>query len=179
LGSRRWGGIGLGAALAAGTCLTACEPSSRGAPAGNRTPSAVDVGHVPDAPASTPSSALPSPSASADRGPAVPHWIGRWRSASCGERAYERWLELDTNGTFAADDRVSPCPPKVTCVWSGIVHRTGSYQVSADDRQLALHETSASTGPKLSPLPTELAWDPAASAPVESSSGARCVYERR
>ena len=139
----------------------------------------MDVDHVPEGSPPAPGPAAPGSAAPTGRGPEAPRWIGRWRSARCGERAYERWLELGTDGTFTADDRVSPCPPKVACVWSGIVHRTGSYQVSANDRQLALQEASASTGPKLAPLPTELTWDSAASAPVESSGGARCVYERR
>jgi hypothetical protein len=171
--------LGLGAGLTVGACLAACAPSSRGGSEPNRTPSTIDVGHVPEGPPPAPSSASPSPGASSERGPAFPHWIGSWRSSSCGERSYERWLDIATDGTFTADDRVSPCPPTVTCVWSGIVHRKGSYQVSADDLQLALQDTSASGGPKVAALPIGLTWDPVARAPVEASGNVRCTYQRR
>jgi hypothetical protein len=128
---------------------------------------------------SPPASAPPGSTAAEAQGTRLPGWVGSWSSPRCGERSYERWLELAPDGTFRADDRVSPCPPTVTCVWSGIVRRQGSYRATEDGRQLALQTETAAAAPKLLPLPTTLHWDDAAEAPLELAGVERCPYVRR
>ncbi|MER7173184.1 hypothetical protein [Streptomyces mesophilus] len=55
---------------------------------------------------------------------------GTWISPRGGAgRAYERRITFERDGSFAMQDLVAPCPPKVQCVWSGIVHIDGTYRV--------------------------------------------------
>ncbi len=58
-----------------------------------------------------------------------------WTSPACEGRAYERQIQFEGN-RFAAKDLVSPCPPDVACVWSGIIDREGEW--SLDRKQLRL-----------------------------------------
>ena len=74
----------------------------------------------------------------ADAEPVSPGFspVGRWENASCGERKFLRRINFADDGKFAAVDEVAPCPPKVVCVWSGIVHWRGSWAL--DDRLIRL-----------------------------------------
>src|SRR5688572_27968113 len=58
----------------------------------------------------------------------APDLVGAWSSASCAERGYERRIELRPDGTFSAEDLVSPCPPGARCMWSGIVSCRGRWK---------------------------------------------------
>jgi hypothetical protein len=69
-------------------------------------------------------------------------------------------------------DAVSPCPPKVVCAWSGIVHWEGSWKL--EDGRASLVLAKPKSGPPLN-LPAQLEWD---GAPVEVQGGARCLYTR-
>lgn len=100
--------------------------------------------------------------------------VGAWVSPSCGDRAYPRHIELVSDGTFHADDLISPCPPKVVCVWSGIVHRKGTYTVAGDKITLTVEGSPGAQG---KPLPDTLGIDPATSAPFEPADGSpACMY---
>ncbi|APR76382.1 Hypothetical protein A7982_01729 [Minicystis rosea] len=100
---------------------------------------------------------------------------GRWTSASCGARTYERRLTLNPDGSFIAEDRVSPCPPGAVCVWAGIVFRRGKYTIANGAIQLAVEGPTAGPG---QPLPSTLTIDPNG-APVEVlDQGTRCTYVR-
>lgn len=108
-------------------------------------------------------------------------WVGSWTSASCGDRKYVRQISLMPDKTFRAEDRVSPCPPKVTCVWSGIVVWSGTWALN-DKGALLTKTTSGKGGPGATALPEgplQLVWDKAASAPAEqTAAGAACSYAR-
>ncbi|MCK6570521.1 hypothetical protein L6V77_05335, partial [Myxococcota bacterium] len=39
-------------------------------------------------------------------------------------------LTLSADGTWQGQDRVSPCPPDATCMWSGIVEHRGTWQAT-------------------------------------------------
>lgn len=98
---------------------------------------------------------------------------GRWISPSCGARAYERWITFDFPA-FEAHDRVSPCPPKVACVWSGIVSRKGTADIAGDTIRLTFEDPA--TGPGVA-LPTSLGID--GGRPIErGNTDPHCVYER-
>ncbi|MBC9713342.1 hypothetical protein H9Y04_12255 [Streptomyces sp. TRM66268-LWL] len=62
---------------------------------------------------------------------------GTWISPRGGaDRAYERRITFARDGSFAMQDLVAPCPPKVQCVWSGIVHIDGTYHVDKGEVRL-------------------------------------------
>ncbi|WP_327351232.1 hypothetical protein [Streptomyces sp. NBC_01304] len=61
---------------------------------------------------------------------------GTWVSPASGDRGYPREVDFDASGTFRVRDLVSPCPPKVQCVWSGINSAQGTYAVEGDDVRL-------------------------------------------
>lgn len=67
---------------------------------------------------------------------AVPPVPSAWSSPTCGARSWERRLELQPGGALYVQDRVSPCPPRVVCVWSGVVERRGAWALQ--DGELAL-----------------------------------------
>ncbi|EYF07394.1 hypothetical protein [Chondromyces apiculatus] len=104
-----------------------------------------------------------------------PALVGTWKSASCGDRTYERTLTFGADGTFQASDRISPCPPRAQCVWSGIVDRNGSYVRSGNTITLRVEGTPGKQG---KPLPETLTVDPTTSAPTEQGSSGPCVYTR-
>lgn len=100
--------------------------------------------------------------------------VGLWASPRCGDRGYERTLELQEGGHFVAHDRVSPCPPGAQCVWSGIVTRGGTWSVVGPSLLLTVEKDGK--GPKTSALPAKL--DVAGEAPSEGP-GDGCSYTRR
>ena len=110
-------------------------------------------------------------------GTAAPErWAGAWTSPSCGARKYERRIRLSTDGTFAAEDRVSPCPAGVQCVWSGIVTWSGRWQPEGDG--IRLDQAASGPGPAGAPHPNRLVWDAADGAPAEITDTGHCTYAR-
>jgi hypothetical protein len=102
-----------------------------------------------------------------------PDLSGTWSSATCGKRSYERIIIVSSDGKFTADDRVSPCPPNKKCVWSGIVHRKGTWKRVA--LTLALFPDDVIDGKQAGePFPSTLA--PAGSG-IEDDFG--CAYSKR
>ncbi|WP_437801499.1 hypothetical protein [Sorangium sp. So ce693] len=157
------------------------EPSS---PAGPSAPSstastAAPVTPAPHASATVTAATTQAPATTARTSTTAPGeeaLFGTWSSAACGPRKYERLLSFARDGSFAAEDRVSPCPPKVACIWSGIVHRKGAFKRS--DRTLLLSVSEASQGPGAHPFPTTLTIDPSTGALAETGEGgAPCPYE--
>jgi hypothetical protein len=102
--------------------------------------------------------------------------VGSWVSASCGGRAYPRQITFAEGGSFQGADLVSPCPPNVKCVWSGIINYQGRY--TALGSSITLTVQSAGTGPGGRPFPTSLELS-ASGAPVETSDGKSCTYARQ
>lgn len=94
-----------------------------------------------------------APTASAP--PANDGPAGSWTSASCGNRKYVRDLDLKSDGSFAAHDLVSPCPPDAKCVWSGIVDRKGTWKLEGDKVSLSFTDANKQAG---DPLPSSLGW---------------------
>jgi hypothetical protein len=135
------------------TVLLACSPSQP------RDDTTVDVPPLPSA-SETPISSQ------------TPDLSGTWSSATCGKRAYERIIIVTSDGKFTADDRVSPCPPDKQCVWSGIVHRTGTWKRVA--LTLALFPDEVAGKQAGEPFPSTLA--PAGSG-IEDDFG--CAYVKR
>jgi hypothetical protein len=75
---------------------------------------------------------------------------------------------------------VSPCPPKVQCIWAGIVAWSGTWAL--DDKGAVLTKTAGGNDPTKkanTDAPLRLVLDKATSSPAEmSDSGATCVYTR-
>lgn len=148
----------------AGTAATVdVPPATTGAPSTATTPATA----APSATAPAPATSSPAPAAS--------DLAGTWASASCGARTYERVLELRADGTFTASDRISPCPPGATCVWSGIIVREGAWARGGD--RVTLTVTRDGKGPAGRPLPATLVLDGASLA--EEVGADRCPYARR
>jgi hypothetical protein len=101
--------------------------------------------------------------------------VGSWSSPSCGARRYPRSLQFNGDSTFAARDLVSPCPPDVVCVWSGIVHTRGTYVV--EEGTIFLND-KADPSPVIVSFPDELLVDPTTNSPVEQApNGELCHYQ--
>ena len=98
-----------------------------------------------------------------------------WVSEACGERAYERVLSLAADHSYSGQDLISPCPPTARCVWSGVVHFSGSW--SDEGGVLVLVEEAADPGPGLAPRPTRLVLVDGLVA--EEGPDGPCVYQRR
>jgi hypothetical protein len=103
-------------------------------------------------------------------GPKAPD--GTWSSERCGTRGYERRITFATDGTFSAEDRVSPCPAGVACVWSGVINRNGTYTLKGSTIRLKLE--APAPGAKAEDLPATLSWKKGALA--ERQAGHTCAY---
>lgn len=90
--------------------------------------------------------------------PRVDGPTGTWTSASCGGRTYAREITLATDKTFVARDLVAPCPPKVACVWSGIVERKGTWTLDGTKLTLTTDPNVKEKTPG-SPLERSLSFD--------------------
>jgi hypothetical protein len=150
-------------------CLAACGSSSP-----KSEPTEPSTGTVA-APSSAPSSAGP-PSAPPAGGVAAISLPGRWTSPKCGERAYVRNLELTDGGRFKAEDRVSPCPPNVACVWSGIVNREGMW--SQEGNRVILATDKDRLPPKQGAAWAETLEYPGGEL-VEVQGSERCSYTKQ
>ena len=155
--------------------LTACSSTS---PKGEPT---APTSAAPTTPTSTPGTSGPAnPPASAEPttappgGPAPPALAGRWTSPKCGARGYVRNLDLIDGGRFKSEDRVSPCPPKVACVWSGIVNREGAWV--DEGKSVKLTVDTDGNGPGASALPATL--ERSGAELVEVQGGERCSYTK-
>ena len=161
--------------LLAATCLflaSACSPAT--------TPPEGPEAGVSTTTTTAPATTAPATATTTDQPTGAtkpePSVVGTWASPSCGERTYPRHIVFAPDGTFQSEDLVSPCPPKVACVWSGIVHRKGTYTVSGGKIALT---PSGNPGPQGRPLPDTLGIDPATGAPFEPADGSpACTYTR-
>ena len=99
---------------------------------------------------------------------------GTYASPHCGERKYLREVTFDQKG-FTAVDLVSPCPPNVACVWSGIVNRKGTYSIAGSRLELAIESEGAGPGGMAFPKFFMLSE----SAIVETSGAGSCVYSKK
>ena len=107
----------------------------------------------------------------------APPITGTWSSPSCGARTYERRISFDPAGTFVAEDRISPCPPDVLCVWSGIVTRRGTYTIEDGTVETVLLTADAGRS-KGEPLPAKLSIDAVGALVEVLPEGDLCVYTR-
>ena len=169
----------LGAAL----LLAGCPKSTTAGPTGSgpvppptATPPPTVAVATATATATAPTTTATT-TATATVDPSTAPWLGEWRSNSCGKRRYTRLLTLTADGQFSAQDRVSPCPPKVACVWSGIIDYSGSWRLEGNTMTLT-HDPAKSSGPKTIPLLTTLTWSAGDKAPSEASDAGRCLYAR-
>lgn len=172
----------LGVALGA---LVGC-PKSPTDPGGSGSATSQDQGNDPTAPtspASAPPPHNPKPDASGPDGPApspsAPRddgrdWVGSWKSPRCGARTYAREVTFTAEGTVSGNELVSPCPPNVDCVWSGIVSWKGTYKEAAGTLSLTVTPDGAA---KVT-LPSSLRWDAGRGALVEDPDGDACAYHR-
>jgi hypothetical protein len=157
------------------------EPSSPSSSAGPSEPPSTAAPSAPAEAAQAPATitatthapAAPTPTAATASGEEA--LFGMWSSAACGPRKYERLLSFARDGSFVAEDRVSPCPPRVVCIWSGVIHRKGAFKRS--DRTLLLSVSEASHGPGAQPFPTTLTIDPSTGSLAETGEGGNlCPY---
>lgn len=84
-------------------------------------------------------------------------WVGAWASTSCGARAYPRWVTLEADGRLTGQERISPCPPNVACVWSGVVPWKGRW--TEEEGTISLTLDAPPSNPAMKPLPATLRWD--------------------
>jgi hypothetical protein len=146
-------------AMAASLWLVAC-PVRDGDP--NSTAS-----HSPQPASPTsndPLTPAPSPPAHGD-------FLGNWIGAPCGERSYPRVILLEDGGGVSGQDNISPCPPNVACVWSGIVRFGGTWRREGKRVVFALKPES---NHPIAPLPSELYGS--SSGPLVTEGGDRCPY---
>lgn len=100
------------------------------------------------------------------------NWIGAWSSPSCGVRPFERRIVFEAGGTVRGEERISPCPPDASCVWSGIVPWTGTWTLAGDTITIAV---KGELEPRATQKPPEtLTWK---DAPVEMVGAEACPYE--
>jgi hypothetical protein len=89
-----------------------------------------------------------------------PSPVGDWVSASCGDRTYERRISFfgapSDRRTFEGQDRVSPCPEGVQCIWSGIVNFNGRWW--STDTGVGLDELGAEPMNQGIARPISLTW---------------------
>lgn len=149
-------------------CIVVQDPPRRH----NTTPPPPPAGQT----GANPPPASPPPASPPPAPPAQANVTGAWVSPACGARTYPRKIQFDGKGGFESQDLVSPCPPKVTCIWSGIVLNKGTYAV--EQGAIRLTNPQPGTGPKSQALPNALTIDPATAAPMEVADGAKCVYTR-
>ena len=166
--------LGLGVALGLVAC---CQKPPAPAPP--------PTGSVPSAPGPSPSSTAVNPPPSSTAANPAPTtsasshaepWLGSWSSPGCDARRYERRLVFTGGGRVSGEERVSPCPAGVACVWSGVVPWQGSSSAEGA-RIVVLVDVDAPRHPGAS-MPSEFAWDAAAGVLVETADGARCPYVR-
>jgi hypothetical protein len=142
-------------------------------------PTTTAVAPVATAPAATPTApaTATAPTTIPSTAPAAgSSLLGTWESASCGGRAYPRHLTFADATSFTAEDLVSPCPKGTTCVWSGIINRSGTYKVEKDVLSLTVSKTS--NGPSKTQFPTSLSLDTNRT-PIEAGSdGKPCAYRQ-
>jgi hypothetical protein len=67
---------------------------------------------------------------------------GVWVAPPCGRRNYERRLELVEGGVARLEERISPCPPGASCVWSGVEVVEGSWERQDGEVALRLDEVA-------------------------------------
>lgn len=112
-------------------------------------------------PASPAGGVEPAPPSEAPAKPAdAVNWIGTWTSPSCGERTYERRIELTADLRANVEERISPCPEGARCIWSGIVVFEGTYVATGNTVALSLGEPLGKPqgGPDLIDVPDSLTW---------------------
>jgi hypothetical protein len=102
--------------------------------------------------------------------------VGTWSSPSCGDRGYERRLTLKEDKTFRSEERVSPCPPKVQCVWSGILFWQGTF--ASDEKGLVLTKTGGADSGRGAKIESPLKLEVEKETLVETRGGARCPYTK-
>jgi hypothetical protein len=149
--------------LLASSLLALAACSSGATPEGNSAPTPPP----PTATAAAPVTQAPVPTGGG--------LVGTWSSPSCGPRTYERRISFAADGTFSAEDRVSPCPPGVVCVWAGIVNRHGKYAPLIGSIQLTVEGPGGGPG---QPLPEQLAQLPGGGLAEPMDDGQRCPYAR-
>lgn len=127
-------------------------------------------------PAPTPEPAPPPPAPSPAPPPpppgAAPGEARGWASPSCGARAYERRIFLHPDFSYTTEERVAPCPPDVTCVWSGVLNTRGTWAEAGD----ILTFTETEGGPQGEPRPTTLRWTADRAGLVEVQGEVECPY---
>ncbi|MCB9741022.1 MAG: hypothetical protein H6741_17125 [Alphaproteobacteria bacterium] len=122
----------------------ACRPAAPPEP-----PSPPPEAGPPGVPAGEPT---PPPPAPVELTPAGQTWT----SASCHERQYERQIRINADDTYQASDLISPCPPDVTCVWSGVVIYSGTWEREGDT--IVLNETEGGSADKTVNRLERLLW---------------------
>lgn len=158
-------------------CLSACSSDQE------KPPNAGATGAGPTVTVTTPpTTATPPATTTSEPPPPNPaaRWVGSYQSPSCADRKYERLVSLRDNGSFNGEDRVSPCPQGVQCIWSGIVMWQGRFEVT--DTQVVLTRTDTPAGGPAGAAkidnPLRLEIDMAKMQLVEVRGGERCPYTR-
>jgi len=104
--------------------------------------------------------------------------VGTWVGGRCSDRDYRREIRFDADYSFSAIDWVAPCPRGKACIWSGIVNRSGTWELYRE-HDISLEPTSRETR-QGKPLATNLHYDVHSGTLHEATPGSvlDCIYER-
>ncbi len=103
--------------------------------------------------------------------------VATWLGEPCGERAYPRELTFTPDFRYHGRDLISPCPEGVTCIWSGILEYTGTWQ--GDANLITLHEESAQSSEQGQPRPTAMRHTHSGHLTTEPREGVICGFTKQ
>lgn len=136
------------------------------------TPETPDVVVDVDTPATeAPADGPTAPDVDAEQ---LPRLAGSWTSAECGDRTYQRILTLQADGTYEMVDLVSPCPPGVQCIWSGIITSSGTWEALGPSANLVETKTDANDQGAARPSELRILRN---GHPAEDWGEGQCMYE--
>ncbi len=104
--------------------------------------------------------------------------IGPWENSSCADRRYRRQINFQEGDKFVAIDEVAPCPPKARCVWSGIIHWSGTWSLENDTITLKITPVKSGKAPE-SPPEQFIVLDANPISIGEANGDIVCPYQKR
>ena len=118
--------------------------------------------------------APPPPEAGAEAPGAI---VATWLGEPCGERAYPRELTFTPDFRYHGRDLVSPCPEGASCIWSGVVEFSGTWE--GNSQFITLSEEKAIDGDKAQPRPTTLRHMHSGHLTSEPKEGVICSFTKQ
>jgi hypothetical protein len=129
------------------------------------------------APAEAQSEAPPMAPPPPDKAQAPGAIVATWLGEPCGERPYPREITFTPDFRYHGRDLVSPCPEGVTCVWSGVLEFSGTWQ--GDAALLTLSEESGQDNELAQPRPTTMRHTHSGHLTTEPREGVICSFTKQ